>query len=137
MPSYSKLSKSRLNTCHEDLQKIFNIVILQFDNSILRGHRNKTKQTEVFKAGKSQVEWPNSKHNKSPSMAVDAVPYPVNYKDRERFVYFAGYVMGVADMLCNEGVIKHGLRWGGDWDDDTEVKDNSFDDLAHLELVEK
>jgi hypothetical protein len=27
------------------------------------------------------------------------------------------------------------LRWGGDWDMDTEVKDNKFDDLVHFELV--
>jgi hypothetical protein len=28
------------------------------------------------------------------------------------------------------------LRWGGDWDQDTQVKDNNFDDLWHFELVE-
>jgi len=28
------------------------------------------------------------------------------------------------------------LRWGGDWDSDTEVRDNSFDDLVHFEIVE-
>jgi len=28
------------------------------------------------------------------------------------------------------------LRWGGDWDRDTEVQDNSFDDLVHFEIVE-
>ena len=27
------------------------------------------------------------------------------------------------------------LRWGGDWDRDTEVRDNSFDDLVHFEIV--
>ena len=27
------------------------------------------------------------------------------------------------------------LRWGGDWDRDTQVKDNSFDDLLHFELI--
>jgi hypothetical protein len=26
------------------------------------------------------------------------------------------------------------LRWGGDWDSDTEVNDNGFDDLVHFEL---
>lgn len=28
------------------------------------------------------------------------------------------------------------LRWGGDWDSDTEVNDNSFDDLVHFEIKE-
>ena len=27
------------------------------------------------------------------------------------------------------------LRWGGDWDVDTELKDNDFDDLPHFELL--
>jgi hypothetical protein len=26
------------------------------------------------------------------------------------------------------------LRWGGDWDQDFEVKDNRFDDFPHFEL---
>jgi hypothetical protein len=26
------------------------------------------------------------------------------------------------------------LRWGGDWDQDWEVKDNKFDDFPHFEL---
>ena len=26
------------------------------------------------------------------------------------------------------------LRWGGDWDMDTQVKDNKFDDLVHFEI---
>ena len=28
------------------------------------------------------------------------------------------------------------IRWGGDWDRDTEVRDNKFDDLVHFEIVE-
>ena len=26
------------------------------------------------------------------------------------------------------------IRWGGDWDNDTEVKDTGFKDLPHFEL---
>ena len=42
--------------------------------------------------------------------------------------YFAGVVKGIASQM---GI---GIRWGGDWDMDTEVKDNRFDDLVHFEL---
>jgi hypothetical protein len=28
------------------------------------------------------------------------------------------------------------IRWGGDWDSDGEIKDNSFDDLVHVELID-
>lgn len=136
MPSYSARSRERLNTCHKDLQLIFNTVISNFDNSILCGHRGEAEQMAAYKSGRSKIKWPNGKHNKTPSMAVDAAPYPIDWRDRERFYYFAGYVMGAAQVLHDGGMITHRLRWGGDWDRDTEVADNGFDDLVHFELVE-
>lgn len=135
MPKYSQTSKDRLKTCHKDLQLIFNTVIAHFDNSILCGHRDEAAQMKAYNSGKSKVKWPNGKHNRTPSMAVDAAPYPIDWKDRERFHYFAGYVMGVAEVLHDDGMITHRLRWGGDWDMDTEVADNGFDDCVHFELV--
>lgn len=135
MPAYSVRSRERLSTCHKDLRMIFNAVIPHFDNSILCGHRNEKEQTEAFYSGRSKVQWPNGKHNRVPSMATDAAPYPIDWGDRERITLFAGYVLGVAAMLHAEGMVTHRLRWGGDWDADTEVADNSFDDLVHFELV--
>jgi len=135
MPTYSARSRERLNTCHEDLRMIFNAVIPHFDNSILCGHRDEAAQMEAYNSGKSQLKWPQSKHNKTPSMAVDVAPYPIDWADRERFCHFAGYVVGVADMLHGEGLISHRVRWGGDWDRDGTLSDNNFDDLPHFELV--
>ena len=68
-------------------------------------------------------------------MAVDAVPYPIDWNDTNRMRFFAGFVMGVAARLYHEGLITHKVRWGGDWDRDTDVKDNRFQDLPHFELV--
>lgn len=136
MPAYSVKSRERLNSCHRDLRMIFNAVIQHYDNSILCGHRDEASQMAAYNSGKSKVKWPNGKHNKTPSMAVDAAPYPINWQDRERLHMFAGYVLGVADMLHAQGLITHRLRWGGDWDMDTEVSDNGFDDCVHFELVE-
>ena len=136
MPAYSVKSRERLNSCHKDLRMIFNAVIAHFDNSILCGHRGEAAQMAAYNSGRSKVKWPNGKHNKTPSMAIDAAPYPIDWQDRERFHYFAGYVMGVAEMLHAQGMITHRLRYGGDWDMDTEVADNGFDDLVHFELVE-
>lgn len=136
MASYSVKSRERLNSCHKDLRMIFNAVISHFDNSILCGHRGEAEQMAAYNSGRSKVKWPNGKHNKTPSMAVDAAPYPIDWQDRERFFYFAGYVKGVAEMLHAQGMITHRLRYGGDWDMDTEVSDNGFDDLVHFELVE-
>jgi len=63
------------------------------------------------------------------------VPYPVDWEDTKRFYHFGGYVLGVASELFKRGEITHRLRWGGDWDGDTDVSDQQFNDLPHFELI--
>lgn len=104
-------------------------MVKEFDCTILVGHRPEEEQNTAFNDGKSQLQWPDGEHNSLPSKAVDAAPYPVDWLDRERFTLFAGYVKGVAFMMG----IK--IRWGGDWDSDTQVNDNKFDDLVHFEEI--
>ena len=135
MPSFSKASSARLSGCHPDLQAIFSEVVKRFDCTVMTGHRDKATQNRLKDEGKSQLSWPLSRHNAMPSMAADVAPYPIDWDDMARFNYFAGFVMGVARQLKESGKISHDVRWGGDWDMDTQVKDNSFDDLVHFELV--
>lgn len=131
MPKFSKRSKDALATCHPKLQQIFEAVILHFDCSVIEGHRDEIRQNYLADVGRSKARWPNGKHNAMPSGAADVVPYPIDWNDRERFHYFAGFVLATALSL---GI---GLRWGGDWDQDTEVDDNRFDDLPHYELIKE
>lgn len=131
MPRFSARSKQKLSTCHEDLQRVMNEVIKVWDCTILCGHRDEEAQTEVFLAGKSKVMWPNSKHNTSPSEAVDAAPYPIDWDDLERFRRFAFFVKGVATGM---GVV---VRIGADWDGDNDIHDQRFHDLPHIELVKQ
>ena len=128
MPRFSRKSKAKLDTCDERLQKIFKKVVKGFDCTIIEGHRCKEKQNEAFKKGNSKLKFPNGKHNSLPSIAVDVIPYPIDWEDRERMSYFAGYVVGCARSM---GIT---LRWGGDWDMDTQVKANKFDDLVNFEI---
>ena len=128
MPHFGRKSKERLNTCDSNLQKVFNEVIKHVDCSVLEGHREKDRQNNLFKEGKTKVKYPKGRHNRQPSSAVDVTPYPVDWKDRERQTLFAGFVIGVASQMG----IK--LRWGGDWDQDFQVVDNRFDDFPHFEL---
>lgn len=130
MPSFSFKSEQKLQTCDPRLIRLFDIVIKGFDCTILEGHRDEDRQNDMLHSGKSQLAWPGSKHNSSPSLAVDVAPYPIDWNDRERFHYFAGYVKGVAESI---GVK---IRWGGDWDGDWQVRDNVFDDLPHFELID-
>ena len=130
MPKFGSTSIKRLETCHEDLQQIFYQVIKHFDCSILEGHRGEEKQNKYFDEGKSKVRYPKGRHNAIPSRAVDVAPYPIDWDDLDRFYYFAGFVKGIAAMLDIP------IRWGGAWDNDTQVKDTGFKDLPHFELKE-
>ena len=128
MPYFGRKSKERLNTCDSNLQKVFNEVIKHVDCSVLEGHREKDRQNKLYEEGKTKVKYPDGRHNRQPSSAVDVTPYPVDWKDRERQTLFAGFVIGVASQM---GI---NLRWGGDWDQDFQVVDNRFDDFPHFEL---
>lgn len=131
MPSFGKRSQKNLSQCHPDLQLLFNTVVRGFDCSVICGHRNEKEQTVAFlsRPQKSKVEWPDSGHNSKPSKAVDVVPYPVDWDDLKRFYLFAGYVRAKAEMLG----IK--IRGGHDWDGDTKLDDQNFDDLPHWEII--
>ena len=127
--SYSKSSQSKLDGCHPLLRLLFETVIQRVDHTIFTGQRSESEQNRLFNERKSRVRYPNGKHNKTPSEAVDAAPYPIDWHDRERATLFAGFVLGTAAAMGIE------LKWGGDWDRDFKVKDNGFDDLWHFELV--
>jgi peptidoglycan L-alanyl-D-glutamate endopeptidase CwlK len=43
--------------------------------------------------------------------------------------------MTVSEILYKKGMIEHHIRWGGDWDGDQDFRDQTFDDLAHFELI--
>lgn len=135
MPSFGTKSLSHLTTCHPDLQAVFTIAVKTFDCSVICGHRSEIAQQEAFESGNSKKQYPDSTHNSYPSMGADVPPYPIDWDDTARFTRFAFFVIGIAEALYYQGLISHRVRWGGDWDMDTEVKDNKFNDLAHFELV--
>lgn len=131
MPKFSQSSLRKLETCDGQLYQLFTEVVKTFDCTIVTGHRNKAAQNEKYQKGLTTVKYPNSKHNVLPAQAVDAAPYPIDWDDADRFYYFAGYVKGIAQQM---GIA---IRWGGDWDQDTETADQKFNDLGHFELVKK
>lgn len=146
MPKYSRKSLFALRSCTQNLQRLFTKIVQRYDNSITEGHRGETAQNRAFDEGRSKLRFPNGKHNRYPSNAVDSYPYPIkmggplitaegklnhaNLQALLRFYHYAGYVQGVADEM---GVP---IRWGGDWDGDFDFSDQSFNDLVHFEEKE-
>lgn len=139
MPEYKfgNTSRGRLAQIDDRLVCVLEAALTIVDFTILEGHRDEEKQNRMVAEGKSKLSWPKSKHNSLPCRAVDIAPYPVDWvsdepndKAMERFAHLAGIVRGIGKGM---GVK---IRWGGDWDRDGELKDNTWDDLPHIELDE-
>ncbi len=130
MPRHSQRSLANLSEAHPALKAVFSEVIKRFDHVVIEGYRGKAEQDAAFHAGKSKLKFPQSMHNRSPALAVDVCPYPIDWSDVRRFHLFAGYVLATALAM---GVR---LRWGGDWDGDFNWRNQSFHDLPHFELLD-
>lgn len=145
MPRFSQKSLMMLEECHPDIQKVMNEAIKYIDFSITEGARTEEQQLKYYASGKSKTM--NSKHipeyvkeyKKDYSHAIDIVPYfsekpHIDYADREEFAILAGYILGIAKVLKERGEIKHDIRWGGKWSKER-IKDNTFVDMPHFELI--
>lgn len=120
MPTFSKRSLDNLAQCDARLQKVAHEAIKHFDFVVTCGHRGKTAQNEAFAKGNSKLKWPDSLHNKKPSLAFDAAPYPIDWADVKRFDRM-GAVMKAAAKTVGVKIV-----WGGDW--------KSFKDRPHFEV---
>lgn len=119
MYSFSEKSSGLLLSCDDRLQTLFNEVIKQFNCVVICGHRGEKEQNEAYNNKKSQLKYPDSKHNKHPSLAVDVAPFPIDWSNIDKFKKFGNYVKFIANKLNID------IAWGGDW---------KFKDYPHFEL---
>lgn len=135
MPKFSQSSKSKLGTCHQDLQVLFNDIIKDWDCTIVYGHRSVEEQQGLFAKGRfkpgdivTYCDGVNkvSKHNHYPSLAVDVVPYPSLFSDIEEIKRFAAFVLDRAKDLKRDGYIDSDIQWGGSW--------QNFKDYPHYQI---
>ena len=118
---FSQTSLERLGTCDQRLQHLMlaALALSPFDFTIICGHRDQAAQDAACAAGKSKTPWPTSKHNHTPSLAVDIAPFPIDWNDTARFRKLADHVLATAKQM---GIR---VRWGGTF---------KFADLDHFEL---
>lgn len=134
MPKFGTNSLNNLAGCHEDLRRIADEAIKIFDFSVVCGRRGKAEQEKAFAEGKTKLHYPQSKHNaEAPALAkaFDLCPYrdgKLQWNDREAFVFLAGVIKGIALV---EGIK---IRWGGDFNRDNNLHNDSFVDFPHFEL---
>jgi len=144
MYSYSRRSQEVLSTLHPKLQLVMMMAIQVVDICLIDGLRDKETQDKYFRNDTSHVQWPYSRHNKTldplldksevdVSDAVDAIPWPTQYRDKEQMILAAGVILACAALIGVE------LRWGGDWDRNGIInnKRDDFFDCWHFELVHK
>ena len=143
MPKFGTKSRERLDTCHPDLQTLFNAVIEEVDCSVTCGYRNKEDQDKAVASGNSKAVFQEGKHNSNTSTAVDVYPYPIDFDDLPRFYWFAGWVLAKGEILRNVGEIIHKIKWGGNWrgldngkiDFSYNMRTDVLNDLPHFELI--
>lgn len=121
-------SCERLETCAKDLQRLVLAVHERHPVQVWCGYRDQKGQDLAYKTGHTKVEWPNSKHNVMPSIAVDLMPVK-QPKSSQEWHFFAGLVEGIAFAMHIP------LRWGGNWAADDCATPNSFNDFCHFELL--
>ena len=153
-----KRSKKQFDTLHPDLQTIvsWGLKYCAVDMTLVEGHRPPEKQLEYFKKGREFVDgrWKlvrpkqkitnvdgyhiKGKHNYSPSLAVDIAAYVPGKKqltwDAVHLTYIGSSLIMIAEFLYDDGIIEHKLRWGGNWDKDGDLADNTLYDRPHVEL---
>lgn len=154
MPAFSQSSSTKLDTCDPRLRRVAERVAEVWDCTVLAGRRGPEEQDRAHEEGNSGVRWPEGRHNcpdlgdygrwrageiprkmvredvTRTARAIDIAPYPIDWRDRERFCLFAGLVLATAREL---GVR---LRWGGDWNGNLKTSDENLSDLVHFELVD-
>jgi len=134
MPKFSKSSQDKLLNADPEFQVLFNYVIKYFDCKILCSERGEEAQNKAYRDGFSKTRYPNSKHNSLPSEAIDVVPFPIEWKNTNRMRYFIGFVMGIAKMLKMYGAMDKEIVSGIDWNDNTILKDQRFNDFPHFQI---
>lgn len=121
MPKFGAESKFNLAQAQQPLQDIFNEVIKEVDCKVLDAQRGKREQEQAFARGRSKAHFGQSAHNYSPAVAVDVVPWPLDWKDTAAFKRLAVVVKRVAK---EKGIA---ITWGGDW--------KTLVDMPHYELA--
>lgn len=114
MPEFGKRSEECLASCDKRIVAVLREAIKFYDFAVIEGNRSEEKQNEYFDSGASKLKFPYSKHNKLPSLAVDIVPYPVDWENQQRFKQLSSVIKEVCADLGEDD-----LHWGYDlwkWD---------------------
>ena len=119
VPPFFQHNINKLKTCNPQLARLVITISLLVPLRVVECHRNKADQNKAYKQKKSKAPWPHSKHNQTPSLAVDIIPARFGYRS------VAAFYM-VADLMKSIGAANNmKIIWGGDW---------KMRDYSHFEI---
>ncbi len=128
MFTFSQRSLKARNELHPMLKTVVDAGIKKIDFVILDAQRGRAAQERAYKAGFSKARFGQSAHNYVPAVALDIVPFPINFDNIAGFKAIAQVFLEIA----KEKQIP--LRWGADWNMNGKVNDENFLDWGHFEL---
>lgn len=126
---FGKRSLTNLQGVHPDLVKVCHraLELSDIDFSVIEGLRTYQRQKELVAKGASKTL--NSRH--LTGHAVDIAPYPIDWNDKAKFIALSKFMFQAAKELNVK------IRWGGDWNENGDWRDEKFFDSPHYELSRK
>jgi peptidoglycan L-alanyl-D-glutamate endopeptidase CwlK len=135
-----KLSERSLERAKDVNPKLIDIILLairrtpiDFGVAYQGGKRTAEEQNLLFKEGYSKCDGYEilSKHQTGNAIDLNIFVGSKVVENKEMLCVIAGVMFACA----NELNVK--LRWGLDWDSDGDIRDNTFNDQYHFEIVTK
>lgn len=147
-------SSNVLTTCHPVLRELSYRALKKspWDIGATSGLRNAHEQNELYRAGNSTLDgYKDRSEHQAPidgsvlddlSRAVDLAVFPGAFqesnKDVARYAVVNGIMISEFEDIAESWFLQTGERyelvWGGDWDNDGDFKDQSFDDPYHWQI---
>ena len=118
MYKFSQRSLDNLKNVDERLVRICNELIKRVDFTVIEGHRTIERQKELFDKGFSKIDGisKKGKHNYSPSLAIDIIPYKKGHNpfdgSKESDIMFNSLAKEFKQVAKELGI---NITWGGDW----------------------
>lgn len=131
----SERSYNRLKGVDSRLVRLVELAIqrtpIDFGVGYLGGYRTSEEQNNLFVSGYSKKDGYLKMSKHQTGEAVDLICFVgSDVVDDERMLW---QVAGVMFSCASELGIK--IRWGGNWANDNDPRDNNFRDLFHYELI--
>lgn len=129
MYKFSQRSLDNLKNVDERLVRICNELIKRVDFTVIEGFRSPERQKELFNKGFSKIDGisKKGKHNYSPSLAIDIIPYKKGHNpfdgSKESDIMFDNLAKEFKQVAKELNI---NITWGGDW--------QSFVDKPHFQL---